>query len=99
MSLGQHHFAWLAAHPTRTEAWLRERLAEGFDVHHHDGNHANDDPANLILIEHLDHMRLHGSHANRMVAHSVATRHPKRKRGGSKAGKRWFERIMAEKRT
>lgn len=35
-------------------------LAQGFQVHHMDGNHFNDDPANLVLIEGSDHMRLHG---------------------------------------
>lgn len=35
-------------------------LRDGFDVHHLDGDHSNDDPANLALIEHTDHMRLHG---------------------------------------
>jgi hypothetical protein len=29
-------------------------------VHHIDGNHSNDEPANLVLIEGTDHLRLHG---------------------------------------
>lgn len=57
----EHHRQWLAAHPTRSEAWLLVMLKDGFDVHHLDGNHANNDPANLVLIEHSDHMMLHGS--------------------------------------
>ena len=35
-------------------------LYVGFDVHHMDGNHTNNDPSNLVLIEHGDHMMLHG---------------------------------------
>ena len=34
---------------------------EGFDVHHIDGDHDNNDPDNLVLIEHADHFRLHGT--------------------------------------
>jgi len=56
-----YHRAWLALHSNRDEAWLREKLREGFDVHHLDGDKANEAPENLVLIEHLDHMRLHGS--------------------------------------
>ena len=60
--------AWLRGHPDRTEAWLRDRLAEGFDVHHLDSDHSNNDPANLVLIEHLDHMRIHRAPGNRLEA-------------------------------
>lgn len=35
-------------------------LIEGFDIHHRDGDHSNNSPDNLVLIEHIDHMRLHG---------------------------------------
>lgn len=55
-----HHLAWLEVHPDRTEQWLRDVLKDGFDVHHIDGDHANNAPSNLVLIEHLDHMGLHG---------------------------------------
>ena len=58
--LSPHHEAWLSAHPNRTAGWLKRMLKEGFDVHHLDGNHANNDPANLVLIEHMDHMMIHG---------------------------------------
>lgn len=54
-----YHQAWLDAHPERDEAWLRRQLADGFDVHHMDGDHSNNDPGNLVLIEAADHMRLH----------------------------------------
>ena len=57
--LQSYHLAWLSAHSHRTKQWLRERLRDGFDVHHLDGNHGNDDPANLVLIEHTDHWMMH----------------------------------------
>lgn len=55
MMLRPHHRVWLAAHPHRTAAWLRERIADGFDVHHIDGDDANDHSSNLILLETTDH--------------------------------------------
>jgi hypothetical protein len=54
-----HHIAWLSVHPERTEDWLSQRLSDGFDVHHLDGDHANNDPLNLVLIECGDHLMLH----------------------------------------
>lgn len=33
-----------------------DRLADGFHVHHADGDHSNDAPSNLCLIEGIDHM-------------------------------------------
>lgn len=54
------HTAWLLAHPDRTEEWLARQIREGFDVHHIDRDPENNDPVNLVLIETLDHMRLHG---------------------------------------
>lgn len=61
MSLRTYHLAWLSVHPERTPEWLTDRLADGFHVHHVDGNHANDKPDNLVLIENLDHIRIiHG---------------------------------------
>jgi hypothetical protein len=58
--LKTYHLVWLGSHPNRTEAWLRARLYDGFDIHHLDGNHDNNEPANLALVEHTDHMALHG---------------------------------------
>ena len=55
-----HHRAWLLSHPWWTPEWFKERLREGFDVHHLDGDHSNNDPLNLVLIEHSDHMMIHG---------------------------------------
>jgi len=58
--IAPHHAAWLSAHPDRDAAWLRRMVDEGFHVHHVDSNRANNDPANLVLIEGADHMRMHG---------------------------------------
>ena len=59
-----HYEAWLGAHPHRSRRWLRAKAKEGFDIHHLDGDHENNDPKNLVLIEHTDHMSLHngGTH-------------------------------------
>lgn len=54
-----HHRAWLKAHPERDAKWLYERTHDGFDVHHIDGDHDNNDPLNLLLMEHRDHFMLH----------------------------------------
>lgn len=68
-----YHYAWLSIHPDRSEEWLKERLKDGFDVHHMDGDRTNNDPSNLCLVEHLDHMRLHNSPlANRLEAGKAA---------------------------
>lgn len=61
MPLKPYHLAWLTAHPTRTAVWLSERLADGFDLHHADGDHFNDNPANLVLIDRDDHRRVHNA--------------------------------------
>jgi HNH endonuclease len=55
-----YHEAWLEAHPERSPAWLKAMIAEGFQVHHIDGDHHNNHPGNLALIEGADHLRLHG---------------------------------------
>lgn len=57
--LDLHRQAWLDAHLDRDEKWLLRMAKEGFDVHHIDGNHDNDSPLNLVLIEHRDHFMLH----------------------------------------
>lgn len=54
-----YHYAWLSAHPERSEEWLAGILAQGFHIHHMDGDHHNDDPKNLVLIESGDHMMIH----------------------------------------
>ena len=59
MSKDQYH-VWLTAHPEKDAEWLSQAMHAGFEIHHIDGDHYNNDPANLVLIEHNDHMRLHG---------------------------------------
>jgi hypothetical protein len=54
-----YHTIWLENHPHRSEEWLSTQLKEGFDIHHLDGNHNNNDPKNLVLIEAQDHMLIH----------------------------------------
>lgn len=54
-----YHEVWLSAHPGRTKDWLLEKLKDGFDIHHLDGNHDNNAAENLILVEGSDHFRLH----------------------------------------
>lgn len=61
MALKSYHRAWLSVHPHRTVDWLKQRLSDGFDVHHINGDHSDDTPENLVLIECVDHMRIHGS--------------------------------------
>jgi len=56
----KYHEKWLECHSHRTEEWLKDRLKDGFDIHHVDGNHHNNDPSNLVLIECSDHMMMHG---------------------------------------
>jgi len=55
-----YHLVWLSVHPDRSPEWLKDKLRDGFDIHHVDGDHENDVPSNLVLIEAVDHMRLHG---------------------------------------
>lgn len=57
--LKEYHRVWLASRPHRSEEWLLSRMKDGFDIHHLDGNHENNDSQNLCLIEHTDHMMLH----------------------------------------
>jgi len=55
-----YHWEWLNNHPSRTPEWLEEIILKGFDIHHIDGDHSNNDPGNLVLIETQDHFALHG---------------------------------------
>lgn len=58
--LQEYHLAWLSIHTERTEEWLREKLADGFHIHHLDGSHDNNKPQNLVLMDGKDHLALHG---------------------------------------
>jgi hypothetical protein len=60
MPIEDYHFAWLSVHPNRSLEWLKERMKDGFHIHHLDGDHGNNAPGNLVLIEGMDHFRLHG---------------------------------------
>lgn len=77
-TLGPHHHAWLAAHPNRSDRWLAWVLRMGFDVHHIDGDHSNDAPDNLVLVEAQDHMRLHGMDRLRKLPIYRGKRRPRR---------------------
>jgi len=69
--MNRHQRAWLKANPHRAASWLREKLADGFDIHHLDGNHDNNDPLNLLLVEVVDHMRLHDLPLERISAAKI----------------------------
>lgn len=70
------HEVWLEAHPERTAIWLQERLDDGFDVHHLDGDRENNDPGNLVLIECRDHQMLH--HERRFMLGVRGKQQPKK---------------------
>lgn len=59
MAFQSYHYVWLEVHPERDAEWLAARLVDGFHIHHLDGDHSNDAPKNLVLIDGVDHMRLH----------------------------------------
>jgi len=57
-SLKLYHEVWLAAN-NKDEAWLKEKLSDGFHIHHIDANPENNAAENLILIWGIDHLMLH----------------------------------------
>lgn len=62
-----YHYIWLQANPRVTPEQLQRWLKEGFDIHHRDGDHANNDPCNLILLWCADHFLIHnGVRLNRL---------------------------------
>ena len=61
--LQKYHRIWLEHHPHYDEFWLTQAISAGFDLHHLDGNHDNNDADNLILVEKGDHCKLHGRFA------------------------------------
>jgi hypothetical protein len=88
----EYHLVWLASHPERSEQWLRDRLKDGFDIHHLDGNHDNNEAQNLVLIEHTDHMALHGG---RMLGR-ISPVKGKRRRGDRKLNRRQIDKILTD---
>jgi hypothetical protein len=73
------HRIWLKTHPTRSKEWLAAQVREGFDIHHANGDHSDDCPDNLVLIECDDHQKLHGMKLDRRAS-STAIRKAKRER-------------------
>ena len=57
--LREYHYVWLECHPKRDEEWLRGKMMDDFEIHHIDRDSSNNDPANLILLDHCDHFMLH----------------------------------------
>jgi hypothetical protein len=69
-----HHQSWLNAHPHRSAEWLAARIGDGFDIHHLDRDHESNDPTNLVLIEHSDHLMLHSGSGSRTLGRLSARR-------------------------
>lgn len=57
--MDKSHQAWLDNHPGYDYNWLRQAIEAGFDVHHIDSDHDNNDPGNLLLVEKGDHSKIH----------------------------------------
>ena len=85
---------WLNSHTNRTEAWLRDRLDDGFHIHHVDGDHANNSPSNLILIDGADHLHLHGMPLRDMARR--AARGPRGPQKGSKYQRAAFDELRRQ---
>jgi len=62
-----YHNVWLGHHPNRTVDWLRERLKDGFGIHHIDGDHENNAPENLVLLDWTDHRMIHAGKKSKIV--------------------------------
>lgn len=80
VKLQKSHRIWLSCHPNRTESWLRERLEDGFHIYHADGDHKNDTPSNLIMIEGLDHMLIVHGHKVPKIFNTSSAREMGKKR-------------------
>jgi len=94
MGLKNYHYVWLSAHPERTEEWLAGIIAQGFNIHHMDGDHGNNDPKNLVLIEAGDHMMIHNGVA-RMLWKPNVYRNRKPKKTKKKEAIKTVARIQA----
>ncbi len=99
--LKSYHYEWLRAHPSRTEGWLLERMADGFHIHHLDGDHENNDQKNLVLIEMADHLMLHNGGTRVAYVSGVGKRKDKAKLSRAEGvkveliGRRaWEERVL-----
>lgn len=55
----ESHIVWLKHHGVEPE-FLMQAVLNGFEIHHLDGDHDNNDPLNLVLIYDKDHYQLHG---------------------------------------
>ncbi len=84
-----HHKAWLSKHHQPPE-FLQQAIEAGFHVHHIDGDHDNNDTANLVLIFGRDHMSLHSmapamGDAKRNAEKAAHTRSRKKAKRGCQA--------------
>jgi len=77
--------------------WLRFVLKAGFDIHHLDGDHDNNVPENLVLIEHVDHMRLHGAKTG--FKRELETVKARRKAAFLEEGQRAYEAALHVRKT
>lgn len=95
--LQPYHYAWLSAHPERSKDWLRFMMRAGFDIHHLDGDHDNNTADNLVLIEHRDHMRLHGMRGKGRIEmqHVMDAKKAKRLEEFLKEGQQAYETAAA----
>lgn len=113
MQLLDYHLAWLVNHPERDEAWLDAMLKDGFEIHHIDSDHDNNDPSNLALIEGMDHARLHGwgrrlgisiiegrkrAAADRMAKISAKKRSAIARKGGLAVQKKWRQKQREQRK-
>lgn len=91
-NLTSYHLVWLSAHPQRSAEWLKAHIADGFQVHHVNGDHTNESPDNLVLIDGNDHLAIvHAKPAlrvHRLVDHS---------RKGGKNSRKYMTKKMARR--
>ena len=92
--LQPYHYAWLSAHPERTEEWLRNKLSEGFQIHHINKIHEDNHPNNLILIEQGDHFLLH----NGVKRFLFKGRNPNKNKRTPEEAKLWHESVALKRR-
>jgi len=49
-------------------------IPEGYDIHHIDGNHNNNDPSNLMAVSLQEHFNIHYSQGDYGAAHRIIQR-------------------------